>query len=277
MKAAQTIPFLIQAAGLTDTGCIRERNEDAFLADAGMGLFIAADGMGGRRGGDMAAQLAVLTIQAVIRERLESGLAPRSEDITGMMGLLETAVIAASQAIRDEGAARVEYLGMGAAIVAALVVGSHVHIAHMGDSRAYLLRGDELRRLTDDHTIIGALLRHGEISPEEAVDHPAQGRLTRFAGMEPVIEPSTRSVEMEAGDRLLLCTDGLWGAVGDVEMGRILSRPVGCDSACRALIETGRTAGGEDNLTAVVVDVRTCSGDGSAVGRNSQNEELGCR
>lgn len=277
MKVSQTMPFLLQAAGLTDVGCVRERNEDAFLSDAGMGLFIVADGMGGRRGGDMAARLAVESLQASIRERLASGLDLRLEDVSSMSGLLEGAVMAASKAIRDEGSAKMEYLGMGAAIVAALVAGGHVHIAYMGDSRAYLLRGGELRQLTDDHTIIGALLRHGEISPEEAIDHPAQGRLTRFAGMEPAAEPSMRSLALEAGDRLFLCTDGLWGAVGDGEMGRILSRPVGCEEACRALTDAGRTAGGEDNLTAVVVDVRTCSGYGSAVGRNSQNEELGCR
>ncbi len=264
MDAAQTMPFLLQAAGLTDTGCVRDRNEDAFLVDAGMRLFIAADGMGGRRGGDMAARLAVESMQAAIRERLASGLAPRPEDLAGMSGLLEGAVVTASQAIRDEGAANIEYLGMGAALVAALVAGGHVHIAHMGDSRAYLLRGDELRRLTDDHTIIGALLRHGEISPEEAVDHPAQGRLTRFAGMEPAVEPSMRSVALEAGDRIMLCTDGLWGAVGDVEMAGILSRSEGCEVTCRALIEAGRAAGGEDNLTAVVVDVRANPAGGTA-------------
>lgn len=258
MKAAQTMPFLLRGAGLTDTGCVRERNEDAFLVDAGMGLFIAADGMGGRRCGDVAARLAVESLQVAIRERLALGLASRPEDLAGISGLLEEAVLAASQAILDAGAASMEYLGMGAAVVAALVAGGHVHIAHMGDSRAYLLHGRELRRLTDDHTIIGALLRHGEISPKDAVDHPARGRLTRFAGMEPVAEPSMRSVELETGDRLLLCTDGLWGAVGDAEMGRILSRSGRCAAACRALIAAGRAAGGEDNLTAVVVDVLAC-------------------
>jgi serine/threonine protein phosphatase PrpC len=264
MKAAQSMPFLLQAAVLTDTGCVRERNEDAFLADVERGLFIVADGMGGRRGGDVAAHLAVKSVQAIIRERLASGIAPRPEDLDDLSGLLEGAAMAASKAIQVEGLAKMEYLGMGAAIVAALVAGGHVHIAHMGDSRAYLLREDELRRLTDDHTIVGALLRHGEISPEEAVDHPARGRLTRFAGMEPTAEPSMRSVALEAGDRLVLCTDGLWGAVGDVEMGRILSRPVGCDAACRVLIDAGRAEGGEDNLTAVVVDVRSCPNDGNA-------------
>ena len=255
MKAAQTMPFLLQVAGLTDTGCVRDRNEDAFLADAGMGLFIAADGMGGRRGGDVAACLAVESLQAAIRERQASGLAPRPEDLCGMSGLLEGAVMAASQAIWDEGTAQVEYLGMGAAIVAALVAGGHVHIAHMGDSRAYLLREDELRRLTDDHTIVGALLRHGEISPEEAVDHPARGRLTRFAGMEPTAEPSMRSVALEAGDRLLLCTDGLWGAVGDVQLKAILAAGNDPEVTCRKLIAAGNEAGGQDNITATVFHI----------------------
>ena len=254
MKAAQTIPFLIQAAGLTDTGCIRERNEDAFLADAGMGLFIAADGMGGRRGGDIAARLAVESLLAAIRERLAKDSALRPEDLAGMSGLLEGAVVTASQAIRDEGVANIEYLGMGAALVTALVAGGHVHIAHMGDSRAYLLRGDELRRLTDDHTIIGALLRHGEISPEEAIDHPAQGRLTRFAGMEPAAEPSMCSVALEAGDRLLLCTDGLWGAVGDVQLNSIMAAGNNPEVTCRNLIAAGKQVGGQDNLTAVVCE-----------------------
>lgn len=255
MKAVQTMPFLLQAAGLTDVGCVRERNEDAFLADAGMGLFIAADGMGGRRGGDMAVRLGVESLQAYIRERLASGLAPRPEDVAGMSGLLEGAAMAASKAIRDEGSAKMEFLGMGAAIVAALVAGGHVHIAHMGDSRAYLLRGGELRRLTDDHTIVGALLRHGEISPEEAIDHPARGRLTRFAGMEPATEPSMRSLALAAGDRLLLCTDGLWGAVRDVQLKAILAAGNDPEVTCSNLIAAGKQAGGNDNLTAVVCEL----------------------
>ena len=254
MKAAQTMPFLLRAAVLTDTGCVRERNEDTFLVDIEMGLFIVADGMGGRRGGDIAARLAVESLQAAIRKRLAKDSAPRPEDLAGMSGLLEGAVVIASQAIRDEGAANIEYLGMGAALVAALVAGGHVHIAHMGDSRAYLLRGDELRRLTDDHTIIGALLRHGEISPEEAVDHPAQGRLTRFAGMEPMMDPSMRSMELQAGDRLMLCTDGLWGAVGDVQLKSIMAEGNNPEETCRNLIAAGKQAGGQDNLTAVVCE-----------------------
>lgn len=255
MKAAQTMPFLLQAAGLTDIGCVRERNEDAFLVDVEMGLFIVADGMGGRRGGDVAARMAVESLQAAIREWTMVELAPRPEDIVGISGLLEGAVIKASQTIRDKGTMSIEHLGMGATLVAALVAGGHVHIAHMGDSRAYLLRGDVLRRLTDDHTIIGALLRHGEISPEEAVNHPARGRLTRFVGMEPVAKPSKQSMELEVGDRLLLCTDGLWGAVGDVQQKEILAAGNNPEDICRCLIAAGKGIGGADNLTAVVCDI----------------------
>lgn len=266
MESPKTIPmpFTLQAAGLTDVGCVRERNEDAFLADAERGLFIVADGMGGRRGGDVAARLTVESIQNFIRDRFAAGSIPPLEDISGVSGMLEDAVMAASRAIRDEGGKDMEHFGMGAAVVAALVVGSHVHIAHMGDSRAYLLRWGGFEQLTQDHSIVGALLRHGEISTEEADNHPARGRLSRFAGMESFMEPAMRSVELAACDRLLLCTDGLWGMCGDVEMAGILSRSNGCEVTCRALIEAGRAAGGEDNLTAVVADMRAYPADGTA-------------
>jgi protein phosphatase len=249
------MPFALQAAGLTDVGCVRERNEDAFLADAEGGIFIVADGMGGRRGGDVAARLAVESIQEFIRGRFEAGSVPPLADISGVLGMLEDAVMAASGAIRNEGGRNMEHFGMGAAVVAALVVGSHVHVAHMGDSRAYLSRRGGFEQLSQDHSIVGALLRHGEISPAEAENHPARGRLSRFVGMESFMGPAMRAVELSSGDRLMLCTDGLWGMVGDMEMAGILSRSNDCEVTCRALIEAGRAAGGEDNLTAVVVDV----------------------
>ena len=245
----------IRVAGLTDVGCVRERNEDAFLADAENGVFIVADGMGGRNGGEVAARRLVELLPEILRRRMRDEATADRNDAQAMRTMLEAAVMEASGAIRAEGEAALENLGMGAAFVAALVVGSHAHIAHMGDSRAYLLRGGGLRQLTHDHSIVEALLRHGEISPQEAVDHPARGRLTRFAGMEPAIGPATQTVDLLAGDRLMLCTDGLWGMVGHRAMAGILSCPDGCEATCRALIAAGKAAGGEDNLTAVVTDV----------------------
>jgi protein phosphatase len=254
-RTVQLMPLRLRAAGLTDIGCVRERNEDAFLADATTGLFIVADGMGGRNGGEVAARRLVELLPEILRRRMRDEATADRNDAQAMRTMLEAAVMEASGAIRAEGEATLENLGMGAAIVATLVVGSNAHIAHMGDSRAYLLRAGGVRQLTHDHSIVEALLRNGEISPQEAADHPARGRLTRFAGMEPAIEPATQTVDLLGGDRLMLCTDGLWGLVGDRTMAGILSCPDGCEATCRALIAAGKAAGGEDNLTAVVVDI----------------------
>jgi protein phosphatase len=254
-RTVQLMPLRLRAAGLTDIGCVRERNEDAFLADEATGLFIVADGMGGRNGGEVAARRLVELLPEIIRRRMRDEATADRNDTQVMRTMLEEAVMEASGAIRAEGEATLENLGMGAAVIAALVVGSHAHIAHMGDSRAYLFREGGLRQLTHDHSIVEALLRNGEISPQEAVDHPARGRLTRFAGMEPAIGPATQTVDLLAGDRLMLCTDGLWGLVGDRALAGILSCSDGCEATCRVLIAAGKAAGGEDNLTAVVVDV----------------------
>ena len=254
-RTVQLMPLRLRAAGLTDIGCVRERNEDAFLADAATGLLIVADGMGGRNGGEVAARRLVELLPEIVRRRVRDGAVTSLNDVQVLRTMLEEAMMEASEAIRAEGEATLENLGMGAAVAAALVVGSHAHIAHLGDSRAYLLREGGLRQLTHDHSIVEALLRNGEISPQEAVDHPARGRLTRFAGMEPTNGPATQTVDLLAGDRLMLCTDGLWGMVGDRAMAGILSGPDGCEATCRALIAAGKAAGGGDNLTAVVVDV----------------------
>lgn len=255
MPATAPVPLILRAAGLTDVGCVREQNEDAFLADADRRLFIVADGMGGRHGGDVASRRVVEILPGLVRRSLENLVAAKIDHSSAILAGLEDAVMETSRAVRAEGEKRFECLGMGAAIVAVLLTGHHAHIVHMGDSRAYLLRGNGLRQLTQDHSIVEALLRHGEISPQEAIDHPARGRLTRFAGMEPAAEPAGQTIEVRSGDRLLLCTDGLWGTTGNATIGGILSLPDDCAAICQALITAGKAAGGDDNLTALVVDV----------------------
>jgi serine/threonine protein phosphatase PrpC len=168
--------------------------------------------------------------------------------------MLEESVAEVSRVIRTEGEKKIGCLGMGTTIAVALVTFRHAHIAYMGDSRVYLLRSSELRLLTEDHSIVGTLLRHGEISPQEAVDHPARGRLTRFVGMEPGVDPAGKTIELQVGDRLMLCTDGLWGTMSEHKIRDILLARDTCEVTCRDLIATGKAVGGEDNLTVVVVD-----------------------
>ncbi len=247
-------PLVIRAAGATDVGCVRERNEDACLVDSEDGLFVVADGMGGHRGGDRAAQMAATVLPDIIR-RLMAGLpVPRSSDDPAMSTLLAEALQELGHHIRKAGADRPEYKDMGVAVVAALLTGHCAHFAHMGDSRAYLLRDGELTQLTEDHSIVALLVRNGDITPQEAKDHPARGRLSRFVGMEADVPAATESIGLQAGDRLLLCTDGLWGMLTADQLRTILAEDKGPEITCQHLLAAGKQAGGQDNLTAVVMD-----------------------
>ena len=248
-------PLVIRAAGGTDVGCVRERNEDAYLADAENGIFIVADGVGGHGGGDKAALLATTLLPDIIRRRIAESPEPRSSDDHAIASMLGDSLHELGHRIREAGGSRLEYKDMGATVVVALLTAQHAHIAHMGDSRAYLLRDGGLRQLTEDHSIVGLLVRNREITPQEAENHPAKGRLSRFAGMEADVPAATQTIELQPGDRLLLCTDGLWGMLPDAQLTAILAEGNDPEVTCRSLLAAGKQAGGQDNLTVVVIDV----------------------
>jgi PPM family protein phosphatase len=247
-------PFVIRAAGCTDIGCVRKRNEDAFYVDAEAGVFIVADGIGGHGGGDMAAKMATTLLPEFILRRLAELPAPRPDNESVLTALIADAIAEISQRIREASANRLELKDMGATVVIAMVTADHIHIAHMGDSRAYLLRGDNLQCLTEDHSIIGLLIRNGEITLDEAENHPAKGRLSRYVGMEAEVYPATQAIALEDGDRLLLCTDGLWGMLTESQLKAILAEDNAPEVTCRQLVEAGKRTGGQDNLTAVICD-----------------------
>jgi protein phosphatase len=143
---------------------------------------------------------------------------------------------------------------MGATVVVAYVRAGRAYIAHLGDSRAYRLRpGGNLQRLTHDHSVVGMLLDDGEITPSEAADHPARGVISRYMGMEQAVDPDLCCVRLVADDRLLLCSDGLPLMVPDSEIQVILSREQNPEAACRALVGAANSAGGKDNVTALIV------------------------
>lgn len=247
-------PLVIRAAGGTDIGCVRERNEDACFVDAESGIFIVADGVGGHGGGDKAALMATTLLPEIIRHRIAESPGPRPSDDPASASLLADSLHELGHRIREAGASRLEYKNMGATVVVALLTARHAHIAHMGDSRAYLLRNGSLRRLTEDHSIVALLVRHGEITVQEAEHHPSKGRLSRYVGMEADVPASTQTIETHPGDRLLLCSDGLWGMLPDAQLKAILVEGSDPEAASRNLLVAGKQAGGQDNLTAVVID-----------------------
>jgi len=252
----ETPPSLVlRTAGRTDVGCVRERNEDAFRVDDENRLYIVADGMGGHQAGDVAARMVVDLLPGVLANIL-------AESPVAMVGAeeeigerLQRSVAELTVRIRDEARRQPGLADMGATIVAAWITPRHAHLVHMGDSRAYLFRRGLLERLTGDHTLVDTLLRHGSLTEQEAEHHPLRSGLLRYVGMPGRFKATVSSHALHAGDRLLLCTDGVWSMLQDPRLAAILKERRTPDRTCGDLIALGRTAGGKDNLTAIMIDV----------------------
>lgn len=226
-------------ASATDIGLVRDHNEDAYLARDP--LYAVADGMGGHLGGEVASAIALETIGDVVA----------SDGIEA----LADAVRRANRAVYERQVGDVEVAGMGTTLTAVALQGSRLYIAHVGDSRAYLLRDDSLQMLTQDHSLVGEMMREGRLTESQARVHPRRSTLTRALGIAGEIEVDTSEIAVRAGDRILLCTDGLTGMVEDPRLKEILKDDTGPRDACAALIAEANGSGGVDNITAVVIDL----------------------
>lgn len=237
-----------RAAGVTDTGRRRLRNEDAFVCEPP--LFAVADGMGGARAGEIAARLAA------------SVLEESSARVHGTDGI--TALIAeANRRIWERSLADPQTAGMGTTVTAALVDerSGTVTIGHVGDSRAYLVRDDALEQLTTDHSLVAELVESGLLTPEEAERHPQRSAITRALGTEPTVDVDAFTVEGRPGDLFLLCSDGLPLMVGDDELLAIIDEADRAPAeAAEALVAAANARGGQDNVTVVLFEL---VGDGT--------------
>jgi len=235
----------IRAAGRTDRGRVRPHNEDSLLVAPERSVAAVADGMGGHAAGEVASRLAI--------EALSETLAEPPHAADDVPRLLRQAVDAANRRIAETIRAHPEYHGMGTTFVAAVWVDERLFIAHVGDSRAYLLRGGAIRQLTSDHSFVNELVRLGMLSREEAARDPRRNVVTRALGSGPVVVPDVIEERFQPGDTLLLCSDGLSNMVGDERILRTVHEAGGdLDRACEALISAANAAGGEDNVTVVL-------------------------
>ncbi|NIP27957.1 MAG: Stp1/IreP family PP2C-type Ser/Thr phosphatase [Phycisphaerae bacterium] len=249
-----SLPF--RYAGLSHIGKVRRENEDTFLMDPELGLFLVSDGMGGHRGGELASKIVTEDLPVTIEVRLDKLKVGSPATIRS---LFKKAIIEQSRQLHLEGTSETGYKDMGATLVAALLRNNRAYIANLGDSRIYRFRNRRLLQLTKDHSVISELLDKGKIKPEEAENHEAQGEITHYIGMEDKAGPHIRSFQLKKDDRLLLCTDGLTDEIDDKAIAAILAGEQDCAQACQALVDAANTAGGQDNITVVIVDWRSNS------------------
>jgi serine/threonine protein phosphatase PrpC/CRP-like cAMP-binding protein len=240
----------------TSVGRVREHNEDSFLVDEDLSLYAVADGMGGHAAGEVASSIALDTFRRVISEsraRVEASRRdPDSRETRrDVLQLLEEAAHAACTAVHEEGQKDEQKRGMGTTLCALLVVGSHGFIAHVGDSRIYLVRGDKTHQLTQDHTLQNELLKRGRLTPEEISRVKQKNALTRAVGVYASVDVDTLDLDILPGDRVLLCSDGLYGYLRKGELNSIFEGPP-AESPAR-LVALANQIGGKEHITAIVV------------------------
>ena len=224
----------------TDIGCLRDHNEDSLVVTPP--LFAVADGMGGHAAGEVASEIAV---------RVLSELAPEHPDGEALGRAIEEANRAVIQAAR-EGRGR---QGMGTTMTAAMLEGERLVIAQVGDSRAYLLHQGKLQQLTRDHSLMADMIEAGQLTPEEARSHPNRSVITRALGSDPHTQPDLYEINVETGDRLLICSDGLSGMIFDDQIENTLRRVQDPQRCASQLVNEAIAAGGHDNVTVIVADV----------------------
>ena len=252
----------MRAASMTDVGRARERNEDA--AFVGKAVFAVADGLGGHNAGEVASNLALGPVASL--DEMEPRKASHH---------VADAVRKSNRAVFDRAQQDAELKGMGTTMTAVVVSEGIAHIAHVGDSRCYLVRGGQIEQLSHDHTLVARMVSEGKLTAEQAEVHPQRSILTRALGADRDVDVEEVNVPLATGDRLVLCSDGLSGVLAPDDIRAVVTDGADLEEICRALIDAANARGGPDNITAVVVDVGTVQG--SSAGPLGRRNEPGHR
>ena len=252
---------IAEEAVRTDTGRQRNANEDSLFVDAP--LFVVADGMGGAQAGEVASRAAA--------ESFAQNLPPAPPE-----RLLEETIEGANRTIHELARKDPSLAGMGTTTTAALVDldSEEVAIGHVGDSRAYRLRGGKLEQLTRDHSLVEEMRRKGQLTDAQAEDHPQRSIITRALGPEPEVEVDLQTVPAQAGDVFLICSDGLTTMLDDEKIAHILARATSLQSAVRALVDEANRAGGRDNITVVLFRLESADGADEAAAATREGATL---
>lgn len=260
----------IISCGITDIGQRRQRNEDSYLVNDKLGLYIVADGMGGHAGGEFASKIAVSTVEEIIRgeDRSKSHVPddnymdakPIQSDEQRVEGLeqerLKEAINRAGNMIVRRAYEEPELKGMGTTATVMLVVEDKAFFAHVGDSRAYCVRDGKIMQITEDHSLVHEQLKSGLITEEEARTHQLKNIITRSVGVQEEVEVDTIVWKIQSGDSYLLCSDGLSNMLEDLEIGDIVANQ-DVEQAARDLVDLANDRGGDDNITLILLKIDT--------------------
>ena len=242
----------ITSCGITDVGLKRGHNEDNYLINEELNLYVVADGMGGHAGGEYASAIAVNTVEEVVTSLEGQDIELDIDDpVEVSKHKLSHAVRLAGRRIFEKAREQPEYHGMGTTVVVLLVRAGNAYIAHVGDSRVYVMRDGQIEQVTEDHSLIAEKIRHGLLTKEEAKNHKMRNVITRSLGYQEDVEVDLTVRAIRRGDQFLLCSDGLSGLVEDEEMQHhmTISEP---QVAGRVLTELACERGGDDNITTII-------------------------
>ncbi|MDO8528011.1 MAG: Stp1/IreP family PP2C-type Ser/Thr phosphatase [Deltaproteobacteria bacterium] len=245
----------IESFGMTDVGCRREKNEDNFLINDNLELYMVADGMGGHVAGELASKIAVKTVEEVITELNEDPDATLQDEIEIKPGdfkrWLQYSIVTASNRIFQKAVDDPALQGMGTTAVAMLFRKNRIYVANVGDSRGYRIRGKKIEQLTTDHSLVGEQIRAGMIKPKEAKDHRLKNIITRSVGFQDEVEVDVEARSVKVGDIYMLCSDGLYNLVEDDEIFDIITHH-SLKEASAHLIDIAKARGGDDNITVIL-------------------------
>lgn len=260
----------IQVAGKTDVGLVRSNNEDNLGFDTDRGVFVVCDGMGGQAAGERASKIAVDTVMGYFRKGPKEDqqvLGTVIERLSVRANALARAIQLANQTIHEEAERDSRYTGMGSTIVALAVEGDEFSVAHVGDSRAYLLRGGVIQQLTNDHSLVMEQIRRGLMTAEDAERSNVQNVIVRSLGAEESVDPDLADHELLPGDVLLMCSDGLSHFVRDDLITDVLSASSSPEGACEDLIQAAKASNSNDNITCLVLRAAEPSWSDRMLGR----------
>ena len=241
----------MQTWGITDPGCVRSQNQDTYQIeqlDRSTTLCIVCDGMGGARSGNVASSLAVDVFIQEVRNTFKSNMSQADWD-----RMLESAVKLANFTDFDQAQQFEDFYGMGTTLVAALIHGKDVTVVNVGDSRAYLVNKDGIRRLTPDHSLVQMMVDRGELSKGRARTYPRKNYITRAVGTESTVQCDIFHLDVERGDCILLCSDGLTNTMDDQEILFEVVHGVNKEDCCQHLLDIAKSRGAPDNVTGVMV------------------------